>query len=53
MKAFYTLMLYLTRLELAHFKRHVHSSAHIQSLIADERRWERALWDLEHRLHVS
>jgi hypothetical protein len=47
---FYRLMLYLTQLELAYFKKHVHSSKHIAALIADEQRWEKALWDCKNPL---
>lgn len=50
MKTFYTLLLYLTRLELAYFKAVDHSSKHIEALIADERAYEKALWDLDHPL---
>lgn len=53
MKTFYTLLLYCTRLELAYFKTVQHSSKHIKALIADERRWEKALWDLDHPLNLN
>lgn len=53
MKTFYTLLLYCTRLELAYFKKVNHSSKHIKALIADEREYEKKLWDLDHPLHVN
>jgi len=53
MKAFYTLLLFCTRLELAYFKSVTHSSKHIKQLIADEAKWEKALWDLDHPLHIN
>lgn len=52
MRTFYTLLLYITRLELAYFKSVTHSSKHIKALIKDEARWEKALWDLDHPLHL-
>ena len=53
MKTFYTLLLYLTRLELAYFKKHTHSQKHIKALIEDEREYEKKLWDLDHPLHIN
>ena len=53
MRAFYTLLLYLTQLELAYFKSVTHSSKHIKALIEDEREYEKKLWDLDHPLHMS
>ena len=52
MRNFYTLLLYLSRLELAYFKSVTHSSKHINQLIKDEAKWEKALWDLDHPLHL-
>lgn len=52
-RTFYTLLLYCTRLELAYFKTVQHSSKHIKALIADERAYEKALWDLDHPLHIN
>ena len=53
MKTFYTLLLYCTRLELAYWRQHAHSSRHTAALIADEREYEKKLWDLEHPLHLG
>ena len=52
MRNFYTLLLYLTRLELAYFKSVTHSSKHIKQLIEDEAKWGKALWHLDHPLHL-
>ena len=52
MRAFYTLLLFCTRLELAYFKSVTHSSKHIKQLIKDEAEYEKALWDLDHPLHL-
>lgn len=53
MKTFYTLLLYCTRLELAYFRSVDHSSKHIAALCEDERRWEKALFDLDHPLRIN
>lgn len=53
MKTFYSLLLYCTQLELAYFKKHIHSQKHINALIADESSYEKALWNLEHPLHIN
>lgn len=53
MKTFYTLLLYWTRFDLTVARSTGRGQHFIAALLADEARWERALWNLEHPLHVN
>lgn len=53
MKLFYTLLLHWTRFDIAVARSTGRGQHFIAALLADEARWERALWNLEHPLHVN
>jgi hypothetical protein len=50
MITFYRLMLYLTQFELAIARSTGRRQESIAALIADEQRWEKALWDCQNPL---
>ena len=53
MKTFYTLLLYWTRFDITVARSTGRGQHFIAALLADEARWERCLWNLEHPLHLS
>ena len=53
MKTFYTLLLFFTRFDLAIARSTGRNPDHIAALCADERAYEKALWDLDHQLHIN
>ena len=53
MKTFYTLLLYWTRFDITVARSTGRGQHFIAALLADESRWERALWNLEHPLHIN
>ena len=53
MKTFYTLLLYWTRFDLTVARSTGRGQHFIAALLADEARWERALWNLEHPLNLN
>lgn len=53
MKTFYTLLLYWTRFDITVARSTGRGQHFIAALLADEARWERELWNLEHPLHVN
>lgn len=53
MKTFYTLLLHWTRFDITVARSTGRGQHFIAALLADEARWERALWNLEHPLHVN
>ena len=50
MKTFYTILLHWTQFDLAVARSTGRNPQHIAALIADENRWKKALWDLDHPL---
>ena len=53
MKLFYKFLLAWTQFDLTVARSTGRSQQAIAALLADESRWERALWNLEHPLHLS
>lgn len=53
MKTFYTLLLYWTRFDITVARSTGRGQHFIAALLADEARWERALWNLEHPLNLN
>lgn len=53
MKLFYRFLLHWTQFDLTVARSTGRSQQAIAALIADESRWERALWNLEHPLHIN
>jgi hypothetical protein len=50
---FYKFLLYLTQLELAIARSTGRRQESIAALIADEQRWEKALWDCQNPLIID
>ena len=50
---FYLALLHWTRFDLTVARSTGRGQHFIAALLADEARWERALWNLEHPLHVN
>lgn len=53
MRYFYRFLLYWTQFDLTVARSTGRNQQAIAALIADESRWERALWNLEHPLHLG
>ena len=53
MKLFYKFLLAWTRFDITVARSTGRGQHFIAALLADEARWERALWNLEHPLHVN
>lgn len=53
MKLFYTFLLHWTQFDLTVARSTNRGQHFIAALLADEARWERALWNLEHPLHIN
>jgi hypothetical protein len=53
MKTFYRFLLAWARIDLMIARSTGRGPQFIAALCADERRWEKALWDLEHPLHLG
>ena len=53
MKLFYTLLLRWTRFDITVARSTGRGQHFIAALLADEARWERALWNLEHPLNLN
>ena len=53
MRLFYRFLLTWTRFDITLARSTGRGQHFIAALLADEARWERALWNLEHPLHVN
>ena len=53
MRLFYRFLLTWTRFDITLARSTGRGQHFIAALLADEERWERALWNLEHPLHIN
>lgn len=53
MRLFYRFLLTWTRFDITLARSTGRGQHFIAALLADEARWERALWNLEHPLHIN
>lgn len=53
MTTFYRILLTWTRFDLAVARSTGRGPQFIAALLADEQKWEKALWDLAHPLHYN